>query len=190
MTSKFARIIVPTPTQALLSLLLSIVLLGVIFRRHLVALISGSSGVSTSQLQSSYNAQLTRLTHIGFMPALTIGVFWAGVAVVGYVVALELLNLVIGVRNEVVVDTTFINRGPLGGRLGRPLVRVGLAVVFLLYLLLAVQVLLPVWTGWVGQLVLKQTTLGSIESTVGGVVGLAVTIYVGWLLGIILKNFA
>jgi len=189
MTSKLIRIIVPTPTQAVLSLLLSVGLLGVVFRRRLVTLISGSSGVSSSQLQQSYGGQLTRLTHIGFMPTLTIGVFWAGVAVVGYVVALELINLTIGLRNEVVVDTTFVNAGPVGGRLGRPLTRIGLAVGLLLYLVLAVQVLLPLWTGLVGHIVLGRVAAGSIEGAAGGIIGLAVTIYGGWLLGIVLKNF-
>ncbi len=189
MISNFFRVIVPTGAQAFWSLLCAIALLGVVFRDRLVALITGSSGVTSSQLQASYTGQLQKLTHIGFMPALTIGVFWAGVGVVGYIVVLEVINVLINVHNEVVVDTTFVNAGSLRSRMTRPLMRIGIAVGLLLYLVLTLRVLLPIWANLTGHVLFGGITVGASADAVGGVVGLAITLYGAWLLAIVLKNF-
>lgn len=189
MITKIARITIPTPTQALFSMLASIILLGVIFRNHLVAWLTGSSGISSGQLQSSYKGELTKLTHIGFMPDLTIGLFWAAVGVVGYVAVVELVNVFISARNELVVNATFANLGPFSQRLVRPLVRLAIAVGFLIYIVVGLRVLLPLWTDLAGRLLLGRIDSGAIESAVGGLVGLAATLYGGWLLGVVLRNF-
>lgn len=168
MNSNYLRVIVPTPLQAISSLLVSVLLLAAVFRNHLIDVITGSSGVNPSELGLSYHDNLTKLTHIGFMPELTIGVFWAGVAVVGYILIIDLANLVIGLRNEVVVDTSFLNAGPATARVARLLIRFGIAIVFFLYLLVAAKLLLPVWTDLAGQAVLGQITVGSIVSAAGG----------------------
>ena len=182
------KIVAPTANQMVLSCVLSILALTLIFQSHLIVLITGASGITPSELHSSYYRALTTINNVGFVPKLTIGLFWACVGMVAYFLALTAFNFVIALRNEVVVDTTFTNMGAVGLRFRLPILRLALTAVLGAYLALAVVVLLPLWIQLTGHLLLVGFSITNLLLTLVAIIGLATTIYVGWMLALAIKD--
>lgn len=182
------RMIAPTGSQAIVSTLLSLIVLGVIFHSSLTGLLAGATNTSQGNLATSYQQALSHVSSVGVVSKLAIGLFWAGVGVVGYFLLLTATNFFIALRNEVVIDTTFTNTGPLIARFKLPLIRLLLVGVFAIFLLLTRGRLLPLWESLAGHLILDGYSPINLLELVVAIIGLALNIYVGWMLALVIKN--
>jgi hypothetical protein len=183
--------IVPTGTQIITSLGISLVYLGLYFHDRLTQLITGASGTKPVDFQESYQHQVNAISQLGFTKDLTIGIFWAGVGIIGYFLVITIVNLIIALRNEVVVDSMYAHSGTLRSHFVEPLVRLGLIVVFALVLLLTLGALIPgVWLPMFGNLVLFGFSWLYLVQEIVAVLGLALNVYVLLLLFLAIKNTA
>ena len=106
-----------------------------------------------------------------------IGGFSAAVGIVTYIVYLMFANLFIEARNEVLIDTQYVNKGSLLGRIGLIIQRFLLVVVLVILLYLSWSQLLPLW------LSLIESTLLNGHNWVGVVAGLGgiwLNLYLLW----------
>lgn len=181
--------LIPTWTQLILSLGGSLLILGLAYHTALASLITGAAGTQPAYFQASYQDQLNTVSQFGFTRDLTIGVFWAAVGIMGYFLVITIINLVIALRNEIVIDGMFADSGTLPSRFVEPLVRLALIFVFAILLALSLWILLPgLWLNLFGNLMLIGDTPLYIAEAVVAVLGLAVNIYSLGLLFLAIKN--
>jgi hypothetical protein len=169
-------------------LLVSVIVLGVVFHTGIVALLAGAANTSQGNLHTSYNQALNHISSVGLVSKLAIGLFWAGVGVVGYFLVLTATNFFIALRNEVVVDTTFTNTGPLIARFRLPIARLLLVVVLAMFLLLTRGLFLPYWEDLAGHIILTGYSSTYLLDLLLAIIGLAVNIYLGWMLALVIKD--
>ena len=181
--------IVPTGSQVTASLVIALVYLGLYFHAALAKLIAGASGTNTANFQESYQNQINAISQLGFTKYLTIGIFWAGVAIVGYFLIITLINLVIALRNEVVIDSMYAHSGGLPSRFIEPLVRLGFIAIFALVLLFTLDALIPhAWLPLFGNLMLNGFSASYAIEAAAAVLGFALNVYVLILLFLAVKN--
>jgi hypothetical protein len=143
------QIIIPTPLQAVVSLLIAAVLIAVVYASPIAAFVTHQSNITTDVLQTSYQTQLANLNQFKGLQTLVTGVFWAAVGLVAYVAYLVLLNAFISLRNEVVVETQYTNKGSVLPQLVRTLTHAAIAGALVLALILTGKLLVPYFLGLV-----------------------------------------
>ena len=181
--------LLPTGSQIVASLVITLVYLGLYFHDALLKIITGATNTKQAYFQQSYNDQINAIGQLSFTKDLTIGIFWAGVGIIGYFVIITLANLLIALRNEVVLDKMYADSGGLPSHLVEPLVRLGLIVVFALALLLTLNALIPgVWLPLFGNLLLGDYSVTAAIQAVLAVIGFTFNVYLIGLLFLAIKN--
>jgi hypothetical protein len=181
--------LVPTGSQIIASLVVALVYLGLYFHDALLNLITGAAGTKQAYLQQSYNDQVSAIGQLSFTKDLTIGIFWAGVGIVGYFVVITLVNLLIALRNEVVIDKMYASSGGFLSHLTEPLVRLVLIVVFAVGSLITLEGLIPgVWLPLFGNLLLGDYSATGVGEAILAVIGFTFNVYLIGLLFLAIKN--
>lgn len=177
------RIIIPTVTQVIVSVCLSVLLFVVAFKDGLYSLFFSQGDSFAPYFSQSYQAQLSLISNSPIVDFLVKALFWAGVGLVAYLIFLGISNVFIEARNEAVVEAEYTNKDKISRRLHKPLMQLGMAVVLIVAMLISVSLLLPFWlqsfeSGFAGPL--------GIMSVVGpliAVIGTSVNICLLWSLG-------
>lgn len=181
------RIFIPTPTQLIVSLGLAIIVMVAAYRNLLFALVAQSSYVPESDISQTLNDQLVNLSSFPLIERLSVGLFWAAVACVAYIAYIAVSNVLIGLRNNYVIDTQFVHEeGSWRYRLRSLAVKVGWGVLLVATIWLTLTAVLPLWLKLFGDPLMVGSTT-SIVFTPVGLVGLALNIYIIWMLALAVK---
>jgi hypothetical protein len=148
------RILIPDTLQVIICSIITLLIIGVVYREAFVGVIAQNSGISAGDVQQSYLHQLGQLNQYEWLKNAILGGFSAAVGIIAYIGYLMFANLVVEAHNEVVVDTQYTNQGRLLPRflyIGRSLLL--LAVLIGLFAV-SLKTLLPIWLSLFEQSVL------------------------------------
>ncbi|HEX7259890.1 MAG TPA: hypothetical protein VF272_03090 [Candidatus Saccharimonadia bacterium] len=178
-------IITPSFSQILLCLLISICITSIAYWETLINILARNTLTSTTSLSASFIGYLSSFGKLPFTGNLFIILFWGILAILIYCIGLVLANVLIDVRNSVVVKTRFTK--PAGGRnvVGRLMVmaiQVVAVVVFIGVLVACGLLVFPLFIQIAGMAILSGLTLASSVLVVGAICGTALALYVLWTL--------
>lgn len=181
--------LVPTGSQIVASLAVALVYFVLYFHDVLLKIITGAANTKQAYVQQSYNDQINAIGQLGFTKNLTIGIFWAGVGIIGYFAVITLANLLIALRNEIVIDRMYASSGGFISHLVEPMVRLMLIVVFAVGLLITLEGLIPgVWLPLMGSLLLGGFSLVGVGYAILAMLGFTFNAYLIGLLFLAIKN--
>ena len=176
------RIFIPTPVQVAVSLSVAVAIMVIAYRNLLVSLVAQGSYVPESDISQTLNNELVNLSTVPFIERFSVGLFWAAIACVVYIAYIAIGNVLIGLRNNYVIDTQFVHEeGSWRYRIRSLAVKLGWLVVLLAAGWLSLTALLPVWL-WLFGFPLTAGSLTSIILAPLGLLGLSLNIYVVWML--------
>lgn len=182
MFDRLKRIIWPTGLQTFASALLATAVVIGVYQSVLVPRLYGTALVSQAEIDQGRQTDLIKLN--SFSPVRT-GVqvgFWALVGIACYLVYLAITNAIIETRNEMTIDTQYANRGRFSRHMRQYGYQLLAAIGLIAFLALTASLLLPFWQRLIDALVFDGPTVAHAASAVVGWLGLAATIYVGWML--------
>lgn len=127
----------------------------------------------------SLGQQLSIINNNRLVNTATIVVFWSLVGLGVYTVFWLMLNFFTGVKNEVVVETDYVNKASFWERVRTPLTQFGIGAGFLLFIGVGFRLLYPLWIGMARQFFsnLDSIDLQTILLLVGAVLGSCLTLY-------------
>jgi hypothetical protein len=142
-------LLIPTPLQAILSFAFAVIILFVTHIKLIVAVVASTAYVPQDDVASLASSYLVNLSHIPYAEKVSVGVFWAVVASIVYVLAVVANNALIEARNEYVIDSEFQNeQGHRSYWLKSSLTRTVWLVLLIGLVLLSITQLLPIWFFW------------------------------------------
>lgn len=104
-------LLIPTPNQGLISFIVALLILVVTQGQLIFAALAQQSRVEEEQISYIISQWLIELSRVPFAERAAVGLFWAVVASIVYVIAVAFNNAMISARNEVVIETQFTNKG-------------------------------------------------------------------------------
>ena len=113
---RFARVVLPTKLQAIISLLLGAGIVAATHIRRFLILI----GADDATLKAAGTQVHDRFSSLLVSPGaaiLTLITFWATIGLLAYLASWSVLNLVIQARNQLTLGTKYVNRGNWRGPL-------------------------------------------------------------------------
>ncbi len=180
--SKFVKLLIPTVRQALVSLALSLSILALVFQSLILPHLVGDNALSP-YLDSGKQISLAGLNQFSFVRIGVEGLFWAIVGLCAYLVYLGLINAVVEARNEVILTTEFANKGSFSTWVRSVRFQAALVAVLIIGLIMTAKFGINYWFELVGRLIINGASWGHILAAGAGVLGLAVNIYLLWILG-------
>jgi hypothetical protein len=109
-TRRLLAVVIPTSPQVLAALVVSLALLVCIHSAGLLKLI-GITPAAISASQDQFHARFDSLLRSPIASHLALVTFWALVGLVAYLVCWGAYNVLIEARNEVTLNTAYVNRG-------------------------------------------------------------------------------
>lgn len=182
--SKIIQIFLRTQVQLLGSLVLALVIILIEYGAIIIHAVESGSAVpvgDTGKTVSSHVLGFLRyLSNLQNADNIFTGLFWAVVAVLLYYAFITISNIIISIRNEVVVDVNY-SKGSVAkvlfARFGSKILAV---CAFVALLAASIFVLVPFWMDLIGNFVFSGLHLADIPLLLTGYLGLAVNIYVVW----------
>ncbi len=175
------NILMPTARQALVSLALSLSMLMLVFQSLVLPHLLGGNGFAP-YLEAGKQQQLVNLNSFSLVRLGVQGLFWAIVGLCAYIIYLGLVNAVVEARNEVVLSTEFANKGSLSKWIKKIRLQFVLLAVVVFALIVTAQYGVDLWFNMAGRLIIEGYSLGNALAAVGSVIGLAINIYLLWIL--------
>lgn len=129
------QLILPKPVELLIYLACSVIILAGINIEVIVNLVSGEM-VFKNIASNDYFGIFSGLARFPAINTVVIVVFWGGVGLVAYTIVWALINALIEIRNDIVVETEYANKGPFWTRVKPPLLKAGLLITLLIWLAL------------------------------------------------------
>ena len=174
-------LLIPTPNQGLISFVIALLILVITQGSLIFATIAQQSRVEEEQISYIISQWLIELSRVPFAERAAVGLFWAVVASIVYVVAVALNNAMISARNEIVIETQFTNQG--GHRsyiFNSVILRVCWAILLIGTLFFTVTLFLPQWLAMFrGPLVDGFSEWWLIPISI---IGLTANVYIIWAL--------
>lgn len=138
--------------------------------------------------QTAKNAVLEQVKGLGankFVNILTIVLFWSAIGLVVYTIIWIAMIILTEARNEVVVETDYVNRGKLKDRVQGPVLQIVIFIILLLFAALSIAVLYPqVWISNFNQFLLAITSgfIPGLGALAIAFIGSMVNLYIGRVL--------
>lgn len=180
LTGRLPAIIIPTPLQAVVSVLVSGVAMGLIQREALTKHFS-DSGALTFSPTHQFNLNVAHVLGLYLVGQAAIIIFWAIVGLFAYLLVWWLHNLLITARNEVIVHTSYTNQKGNGFNLVRVLLKLGS-----LLLLVGSTALLPyglnAWLRLWQPLLNSEFSLIGATLVIGSIFGFAIELYLSFMI--------
>jgi hypothetical protein len=177
------QVLIPTRLQAVVSLITSLVVIGLTFSHIIYDQLVHYSAVSSGDVQSAYRSDLAFLNSYGFVQTGVIALFWIGVAVMMYVVYLAISNAVIEARNEVVIETEFANKPTWMKLAAGSAKQIGLALLLVAFLIISAKLLLPLWLSLFAGFISSPVSALGLLQALGSIIFTAINLYLAWALG-------
>jgi hypothetical protein len=172
--ARFAKVIIPTKIQAFVALVTSLVLVVSAQLQHILPLLNldpATLDASRGEFQSRFSSILT--SQIASSTALI--TFWASVGLIAYLICWGCYNLLIQTRNEVTLETQYINRGHWRGAF-ETLALKALGAITLICLVALIQPGLALWLALISP-ILQAFSVSSVLQAAAAIVGLAAQLY-------------
>lgn len=169
----------PTGLEIFAILLLDIIILAGFNGDAIFSEITSGVPVQSGALSQSVSGQLTGISHNAVINSITIAIFWAFIGLAVYTLFWVVLNFFISVKNEVVIETGYVNKAKFSERMKLPLIQVGVGALATIMVVAAMKFLLPLCLSLVRLFVVHIQTidLQTILMLIGGIVGGWLTIY-------------
>lgn len=152
------------------------------YRDVLLQRLVGGQAVSLGQVGDTFKSQLATLNEVQGVQTAVIVAFWAIVGLCTFAVYAAIRNSGSTVMDEVTINREYTNSGIHAKQFSW----VGIRVAAAIGLIIALQVMwragLPFWFGLIEQFMLGTLSVGSFASLLLGMLGLAASFYLLWLL--------
>lgn len=137
--------------------------------------------------QTAKNAVLEQVKGLGdnkFVNILTIVLFWSAIGLVVYTIIWIAMIILTEARNEVVVETDYVNRGKLKDRIQRPVLQIVIFIALLLFAALSIAVLYPqIWISNFNQFLLAMPNgVSALVSLTVAFIGSMINLYLARVL--------
>lgn len=126
-TTTVKDILLPPRLEVLIYFILSALTFGFINVTPIINRIL-SEPLTSNISADDYLGSLGFLSEVPLVNTAVIVVFWSGVGLVAYTVAWAIINAVIEARNEIVVESEYVNKGSAWSRFKEPLFKSALIV--------------------------------------------------------------
>lgn len=130
-----------------LIIILSIVALTISNRDNIIAKFQHISPVANE----SFTGQIEQINNNKVISMAVIVITWSGIGLVAYTVIWIGMLIITEARNEIVIETEYVNRGPLKDRLKAPLTQIGILICLLIVLALSFNNLFALWSVFFAQ---------------------------------------
>ena len=176
----FVDVIIPTPLQATGAFVIALFGMLALQRQALWQHFGGGDTIDPVATHQ-FNLQVAHILGLSLVGQVAIIIFWSIVGLVAYLLVWLLNNALINVRNEVIIDTTYINqKGPRFHPVGIILKIVALAA------MLASTATLPyglnIWLRLWQELLNNSFSLHALSIAFGAVIGFAFELYLSFML--------
>ncbi len=177
------RGITPSPAQLAGFPLGMLLVLFWLFRDDLARRIIPAVPQDLAASRTDYAHQILTRLDTPAIHSVVIVVFWSLVGLVAYTLVWGLSNLALEARNEVVIESAYVNKGRPIDRVAAVGWQVARATLLFAFLLLTAYILAPFWVDAFGQLVYRPRidALG-VLAALGAVLGASINGYIAWVL--------
>ena len=182
MKQSFKRVLLPTISQALGCLAVSILLIGFLYRDQILHRIRSGS-LSAVLKEIGYSNQLASVTNSPIVHTVVIVAFWSAIGLVAYTIVWSLVNVLIEAKNEVVLETAYTNKSAFIQRARTPLLQLALASALFIGLLICAHIVFPFWLRLAYSGISAATLIAMAGYTLAAVAGMTATLYALLLLG-------
>lgn len=179
---RWIKLIIPTFTQVLVCFGLAVAVEGLQFQNLVLPGLLQNSSIG----QYVKPGQQIALAELNRYPAARMAIlllFWAIVGICAYLIYLALANGMVEVRNELVIDTEYANKGSVRKRIASATIRFGLIILLVLSFVLSLMAGWPNWLNLMTPVFNQGFAPAHLLEAILGVTGLAVNIYLLWTLG-------
>ena len=177
------RRLLPSPLQIVGFPIGAVLVLSGIFYEDLSRRFFSRTLLGQSLQGADYTSGLLRGIDTPAVHSMVIVVFWSLIGLLAYTVVWGLGNVMIEARNEVFIQTSYVNKGTIGTRVGAMGWQLLWATVLVIAFLATAFVLVPLWTGLFGQLTMTgQLVNKQLWSATGAVLGASLNAYALWVL--------
>jgi hypothetical protein len=166
---------VPTPAQVLLASVVSLIAFIGVQSQPLLRIV-GVTPEAISASEDQFHANFDAILRSSVASHLALMTFWALVGLVAYLVCWGAYNILIEARNEVTLNTAYVNRGHWRGPY-ETLALKAIAAVGLAIILVSFFNGLPFWFS-LSTPAVSAPTIASVGLALFGVIGLAAHLYV------------
>jgi hypothetical protein len=181
--AQLRKIIVPSPPQAAACLVMSVGIMAAVYADTIGARFSGKITITDEALKATLKSQFDQFLNSEIIRTGTLILFWGAIGLIGYTIVWVLMNAIIEARNEVVIESSYTNRGSFLRELERPLWQIGFGLILIIWLLLAFRFIYPIWLDWAGQFIAQPSQMQGWLMLAGAIAGSSVSIYIAWTLG-------
>lgn len=140
---RLADLLIPTPGQTLVSIVIALVLLLGTYAQQLLVLV-GIDAVTLKIASSALHGRFEAILSSQISSTLAVVTFWAGVGLIAYLICWSAYNVLIRARNEITLTTEYTNRGHWRG----PYQTLGLKVAGAAGLIVVIGLLKPGLAFW------------------------------------------
>lgn len=179
---KLKQILLPSFMQVILCLTASIFLFLTIYRDILLTYLQRYLPLTSLPNSGNLPVWLRVAADSSIGHNAVIIIFWSIVGLVAYSLFWTLVNIGIEARNEVVIETTYVNKGNIGDRFLGLSNQIIVGLVLIAFLIVSAIFLIPLWTDMFGVLITAHFGLTSLAQGVGAVLGCALNIYTAYTL--------
>jgi magnesium-transporting ATPase (P-type) len=184
LTSLIRRLL-PSPLQLVGFPIGALLVLSGIFYEDLSRRFFSRTLLGQSLQGADYTSGLLRGIDTPVVHSTVIVVFWSLIGLLAYTVVWGLGNVMIEARNEVFIQTSYVNKGTIGARAGAMGRQLLWATILVIAFLATALVLVPLWTGLFGRLTMTDQLISQqLWSTAGAVLGASLNAYALWVLSL------
>jgi hypothetical protein len=181
-TKTIREFITPTPAQAFWCFVLSITSILLVYRNVLLQRLVGGQAVSIDQVGETFKSQLATLNQVQGVQTAVIVAFWAVVGLCTFAIYAAIRNSGSTVMDEVTINREYTNSSISVQHYSWVAIRIGAALGLIIALQALWRVGFPYWFSLIEQFMLGTLSIGSFISLFVGMVGLAASFYMLWLL--------
>lgn len=176
---KLKKILIPSYSQILLYTLIAIVILVFVSFGAIADKIKNQAHFNEPVVKQAFETRLSGLNNIPSLNIITIVVFWSTIGLIIYTVFWLGITMLTQARNEIVVETDYVNRGDLKDRIRIPLIQLGIFMIILVVVIITLSITFPMWVQLFGKFLLAVPTnwIAGIIDLLLAIAGAVVNIY-------------
>lgn len=178
--AEFIEEVLPTPLQAVITVVISLVWILLLQREALLQHFAGGGGLEPAT-SHQLNLQVANVLGLSIVGQAAIIIFWSIIGLGAYLIVWWFNNLLIGARNQVIIKTSYANQAIKGINLIGPLLK----LIFLGLLIAAVATIpygINYWLSLWQELLTASFGWYGVALAVGSIAGFAAELYITFLL--------
>jgi hypothetical protein len=187
-TQLLRTVFVPTSVQIFVCIGLAILIELIAFSGPLGSLLAEAAALPSDGLMAGFQHIFNAIASVPYVDNSAIVVFWIALGTLVYLATLAIHNSLIDARNSVVLQTEFTEHPSLSLAIGQQLLQVALGLLAIGALVGSGLITIPFWGELCGQVFDPNASWISGLYLLLGLGGLAVNIYVIWMLVLLTLN--